>query len=85
MNSHSSLLRIFSRETKHYRQNVTFWKYTVFLKTDFFAYEDRLGSIVLYMYLPGVQYGGQETFLGYGMTQVFMHVIPKPECLRVYI
>lgn len=50
MNSHGFLLRIFSRESKLYRQNVTFGKCIVFLKVDFFFFfpsENMLDSTVL--------------------------------------
>lgn len=81
MNSHSSLLRIFSRETKRYRQNVTFQKCIVFLKTDFFVSENTLDLTVLICTY-------QECSLvvrRLSWEMVLMHVIPKPECLSKFI
>lgn len=54
-----------------------------FLKVIFFLLKTGWSQLCLYIYLPGVQSGGQETVLGNEMTQVLIHVIPEPERLRV--
>lgn len=60
----------------------------VFLKADFylfFPFWKYVGFNCAYMYLPGVQSGGQDTALGNGMTQAQMHAIPESEWLGVKI